>query len=118
MIALDTNVLVRFLVADDPAQARRARDLLAGLDAATPAFVCREVVLELAWVLERTDALDRSRIADAFDGLLAAREILIESADDLATAVAAWRAGGPGLVTFDRKAARLPGARLLDEAAS
>lgn len=131
MIALDTNVLVRFLVADDADQARRVRDLMAELREDRPGFVCREVVLELAWVLERTYGLGRDRIADTLDGLIAAREIVVESADDIASSVAAWRDGGPGLgdrmiaaaarragaerlATFDRKAARLPGAWLLE----
>ena len=53
MIALDTNVLVRYLVADDAGQAEAAQALLAGLTAERPGFVCREVAVELVWVLER-----------------------------------------------------------------
>lgn len=130
MIALDTNVLVRFLVADHPEQAAAARRLMATLSEDEPGFVCREVVLELAWVLERTYGMERRRIADALDGLIAAREIRVEAADDLASSVAAWRGGGAGLgdrmiaaaarragvravVSFDRKAARIPGVQLL-----
>lgn len=131
MIALDTSVLARFLVGDDPEQARLARELMAGLGEENRGFICREVMLELAWVLERTYRIERRRIADALDGLIAAREILVETADDIASAIAAWRDGGAGLgdrmiaaaaaragagtlVTFDRKAARLPGGRLLE----
>ena len=131
MIALDTNVLVRFLVGDHAHQSRTARELMAGLDDANPGFVCREVVLELAWVLERTYGIERPRIADALDGLIASREVEVETADDIASAVAAWRDGGAGLgdrmivaaarragartlVTFDRAAARIPGAELLE----
>ena len=131
MIALDTNVLVRFLVGDDPEQARMARKLMSELTEERPGFICREVVLELAWVLERTYAIERPQIADALDGLIAAREILVETADDVASSIAAWRDGGPGLgdrmivaaakragaqtmVTLDRKAARIPGAQLLE----
>ena len=130
MIALDTNVLVRFLVGDDPEQTRIARELVSGLGDDRPGFICREVVLELAWVLERTYGIRRREIADALDGLIASREIRVETADDIASSVASWREGGPGLgdwmiaaaarrsgaqilVTFDRKAARVPGARLL-----
>lgn len=60
MIALDTNVLVRYLVDDDAEQARAARKLLEGLAAERPAFICREVMIELVWVLQRAYRLPRS----------------------------------------------------------
>ena len=49
MIALDTNVLVRYLLADDAAQTRAARAMLE--DLGTEYFVPITVTLELAWVL-------------------------------------------------------------------
>ena len=70
MIALDTNILVRVLVEDDEEQARLARGLLGGLTPERPGFVCREVVVELVWVLERTYRLSRDRIAVALEGLV------------------------------------------------
>ncbi|MFO1210475.1 MAG: type II toxin-antitoxin system VapC family toxin [Amaricoccus sp.] len=131
MIALDTNVLLRFLVEDDPHQPEVAADLMSRLTEDEPGFVCREVVLELAWVLERTYRVSRSRIARVLGSLAATNTIVIETADDVAAAVAAWREGGAGLgdlmvaaaarragartlVTFDRKAARIPGVSLLE----
>ena len=48
MIALDTNVLVRYLVDDDAEQALAARTLLEGLAAERTAFICREVMLDLS----------------------------------------------------------------------
>lgn len=130
MIALDTNVLVRFLVQDDPEQARIAGDTMDLLTKADPGFVGREVLVELVWVLERAYGYDRSAISGAIDGLLSATELVIEAADDvgpalevyraegfgfadLMIAAAARRAGATELVTFDRKAARLPNVRLL-----
>lgn len=130
MIALDTNVLVRFLVQDDPDQARIATTLFDQLTDAEPGFVSREVLVELVWVLERAYGYARSDIAAALDGLLSAIELVIEAADDVGQAVeryhtegfgfadlmitaAAKRAGARELVTFDRKAAHLPDVRLL-----
>jgi len=130
MIALDTNVLVRFLVQDDPEQARVANTVLDQLTDADPGFVAREVLVELVWVLERAYGYQRADIATALDGLVSATELVIESADevgvavdryrndsfgfaDLMIAAAARRADASELVTFDRKAARLPGVRLL-----
>ena len=54
MTALDTNVIVRYLVAEDPGQAEAARSLLEQLTPDNPGFICREVVIEAAWVLERS----------------------------------------------------------------
>ncbi|MBK8906352.1 MAG: PIN domain-containing protein [Rhodospirillales bacterium] len=49
MIAVDTNILVRFLVNDDEAQARDAQHLLTDADCV---YVAKTVVLELMWVLQ------------------------------------------------------------------
>lgn len=121
MIARDTNVVVRFLTQDDPAQSARANALFARLSAAEPGFLCREVVVELVWVLERAYGLPRADIAAALDGLLAARELVVESADRTGLAVERYRQGGAGfsdhmialaardagcraVLSFDRKA--------------
>ena len=130
MIALDTNVLVRFLTRDDPAQSALAADLIGTLTPDAPGYLCREVVLETTWVLERAYRYPRADIVLAIEGLLAALELVIETADevgaallayaqgsigfaDLMVAAAARRAGAERLVTFDRRAANLPGVELL-----
>tara|TARA_R110002072_G_scaffold88154_1_gene198537 strand:+ start:109 stop:507 length:399 start_codon:yes stop_codon:yes gene_type:complete len=130
VIAVETNVLVRFLVQDDADQARIAGDIFDQLTDTETGFVSREVLIELVWVLERAYRLGRSEIAGALDALLSSTELVIEGADDvgpaldlyrndgfgfadLMIAAAARRAGATELVTFDRKAARLPGVRLL-----
>lgn len=130
MIALDTNVLVRYLVQDDPVQAGLAAALIDGLSAEDPGHISREVLLELVWVLERSYGYARAEVAAALEGLLSAVDLVIEGADDagaaldlyrndgfgfadLMIAAAARRMGARELVTFDRRAARLPGVRLL-----
>lgn len=65
MRALDTNVLVRALVQDDPAQAKRAQDFLS----AQPVYVPITVVLELEWVLRSRYGFSRRAIADAMEKL-------------------------------------------------
>ncbi len=130
MIALDTNVLVRYLVRDDTVQAEAARSLLESLTVDRPGYVCREVVVELIWVLERAYGHSRDRIAAVLEELVATEEIVVEADGDVARAAFRYRAGGAGfsdlmilaaaersgahpLYTFDRKAARLAGVRLL-----
>ncbi|GGC05305.1 hypothetical protein GCM10011363_22530 [Marivita lacus] len=130
MIALDTNVLVRFLVQDDPLQAQLATDIVEQLTDDAPGFLSREVLIELVWVLERAYGFGRAEIAIAIGDLLSATELEIEGADevapalelyrndgfgfaDLMIAAAARRVGAVELVTFDKKAARLKGVRLI-----
>lgn len=96
MIGIDTNVLIRFLVNDDPDQGRVARDLFAGLTAEAPGFLPREVLLESVWVLERAYRFDRTTITRAIEGLLESREIVVEAADDIGLALSRYAKGGAG----------------------
>lgn len=129
MIAIDTNVLVRFLVNDDAEQAAAARELMAAASRQAPVFLCREVVVETVWVLERAYRFSRARIADMLVELTAADGLVIEAADDVAEAAAGYRRGGVGfsdlmilaacrrseaqpLFTFDQQFAALDGAAL------
>ncbi|MCY4398856.1 MAG: PIN domain-containing protein [Gemmatimonadetes bacterium] len=130
MIALDTNVLARYLVRDDEQQAESARALLESLTTERPGYACREVVVELVWVLERAYGVSRERIATILQELVSTQSLVVEAADDVARAAFRYQAGGPGfsdlmvlaaaeragahpLYTFDRKAARLEGVELL-----
>ena len=65
MRALDTNVLVRALVQDDPAQGRRAEACLR----AGPVYVPITVILELEWVLRSRYGSSPRSIADAIEKL-------------------------------------------------
>ena len=131
MIGLDTNVLVRFLVQDDPQQGALATRLMDELTAQMPGFVGREVLVELVWVLERAYGYGRAEVASALEGLLVAPEIRLEEHDDVGAALHRYRAGGAGfadlliaaaarragasrVVTFDRRAARIEGVELLE----
>lgn len=129
MIAIDTNVLVRHLVNDDPEQAALARSLLGSASRDRPAFVCREVLVEAVWVLESRYRFERSRVAEALSALLTASGLAIEAADDVAEVAAAYRRGSADfsdlmilaacrrndalpLFTFDQRLAALDGAAL------
>lgn len=96
MIGLDTNVVVRFLTQDDPVQSAQATAFFAGLSQDRPGYLCREVMVELVWVLERAYRLPRQDIAAAIDGLLTAQELIVESADRVGLANERYRQGGAG----------------------
>ena len=130
MIALDTNVLVRFLVQDDEAQGKAAADLVEGLTEEDQGFICREVIVELVWVLERAYKMPRTQIAPAIEGLLASRDLVIEEADRVGLALSRYANGGAGfsdrmivlaakdahcssLATFDKTLSQDPDAELL-----
>ena len=132
MIGLDTNVLVRFLVQDDPAQGAQAREFMTGLSEGKPGFIAREVMVEMVWVLERAYDLPRPQIAAALESLLEARELVVEASDQVTIALDRYGKGGAGFsdqmialagngagcdvtMTFDRKAAQGPGMQLLGE---
>lgn len=66
MIALDTNILARFLLNDDPAQFKQARDLLARPEIYTAPPT---VLLELVWVLESYDCT-RDEVVQALKMLM------------------------------------------------
>ena len=76
-IALDTNVLVRYLVRDDERQAESARALLESLTSERSGHVCREVAVELVWVLERAYGVSRERIATILQELVATESLVV-----------------------------------------
>lgn len=120
MIALDTNVLVRFLVGDDPEQARKAKALVTKLDEdEARAFVSDIVLCELVWVLASCYRLGRAQIVIALRKLVAARQLQFDSTDNILRAISAYEkskgdfadylirehamaAGRETVVTFDK----------------
>ncbi len=130
MIGLDTNVLVRYLMQDDAAQAAKASRLIERCSADEPGFITLVVLVELVWVLESSYDIQRARIAAALELLLRTRELRVEQAEvawhavrvyresraDFADALIARCAAAAGcerILTFDRDAARLAGMALL-----
>jgi predicted nucleic-acid-binding protein len=94
MIALDTNVLVRFLVEDDVEQTRRATALVrAAVDRDIALFVADVVICELVWVLETAYRVERKEIAEQLSLLLQARHLEFEDGDRLARALESFRTG-------------------------
>jgi len=83
MIALDTNVVVRLLVDDDPEQTRRARRLIER----GPVLVVPTVLLEAEWVLRGAYKVDRERIAHTLRNLLGLLQLSVGSADAVAQAL-------------------------------
>jgi len=94
VISLDTNVLVRILTADDPAQTRRATALLETLEHDDEqAYVSDIVFCELVWVLGRGYGHARHDISRVLGQLLAARQLVFDAPDRLLRALDAFESG-------------------------
>jgi predicted nucleic-acid-binding protein len=124
MKAVDTNILIRFLTGDDPAQAKMVYALFKKAESEkTELFVPLLIVLETIWVLESVYAVSRAEILDAISDLLlmpvlkfdqyAILQQLIRSAQgntidlsDLLIAHAAKTSGCEKVITFDKDAAK------------
>lgn len=116
MRAIDTNVIVRFLTADDPKQAQTARRVIE----AGGIFVGTTVMLETEWVLRAGYAFTAAQIATGLRGLGGLAGVTIEEPGEIAQALD-WMGEGmdfadalhlaraahcDAFVTFDRKLAR------------
>lgn len=71
MNALDTNILVRFLMADDVKQAQKVHQLFSESEKTkSELFITILVVVELIWVLESAYNIPRKDIINAIDDML------------------------------------------------
>jgi predicted nucleic-acid-binding protein len=131
VIALDTNVVVRYIVQDDARQSAAATRLMEKtLGADQPGFITLVTLCEIAWVLEGCYEAGRDRIRQVIEGLLGTKQLQVESAEIVWKALRAWQGssadfsdalvgqvalahGAARTVTFDKAAAKLPGFELL-----
>ncbi len=131
MIGIDTNVLVRLIVADEPRQTAAARSFIREhCSSEDPGLVSNVVLAEIAWTLATGYGFSRNQIADAIDQIMETIQLQIESSTDVAAALIQYRAGPADFadcllgqsnqtagcthtVTFDRKAAKLKEFKLL-----
>jgi predicted nucleic-acid-binding protein len=125
MIGFDTNVIVRYLTQDDPVQSPKTTELIErGLTEEDPGFVSVVAMAETAWVLECISGLTAEEIAAVIERMLAVDVLLVESEQEVFTAMIAVKegrgsfadaligalgakAGCSHTVTFDQKALRL-----------
>ena len=116
MIAVDTNVLVRFLVRDDAGQAARAAELIRSSEI----WISKTVLLETEWVLRSLYDFTPQRLAGALRALAGLGTVFMEDAGAVAKALnwfeqgldfadalqLASAANAKQFATFDRKLAR------------
>jgi predicted nucleic-acid-binding protein len=131
VIALDTNVLVRYIVRDDPKQATAAtRFIESNCSAEDPGILTLIVLCEFAWVLERGYRYKRDQISAVLRKILTAEDLQVERAEVLWQALNAYDDGkadfadyvigfcgkelkAEATVTFDQSASESPLFRML-----
>lgn len=115
-IVADTNILLRFVLADDPEQYKLALDIMEKSEAVV---MTNHALCEMVWVLRSHYGVSRPGIAATIRGLLETRNVLLDSAAvkaglatleagaDFADGVIAYEGrwfGGETFVSFDKKA--------------
>lgn len=131
MIALDTNLLLRLLVNDAPAQAAKVRALFdAHADEPEAFWIADVVIAEIVWALDRSYGRSRAEIAAALNALAHHANVRLESAAAMADALAWFEEGASHFVdcllaakardagciavhTFDRRMRGLPGVQVM-----
>jgi len=131
MIGLDTNVLVRYLVQDDPGQSRKAAQVIATrCTRDDPGFINRIVLCELVWVLESAYGYSKETIVVVLEKLLRTSQLKIEDTQSAWTSFRMYQKGKADFadcllgatnrlggcnetVTFDRAASKLEDFQLL-----
>jgi predicted nucleic-acid-binding protein len=100
MIGLDTNVLVRYLTKDDPAQTPIAVRVVRSLSSENPGFVSLVAAAELVWVLRISYGYERAEISRVLENLLQSQELVFEQAEVLDDAVRSFAAGNADFADF------------------
>lgn len=130
MIALDTNVVVRYLAQDDRRQSALATRLIEHkLTRSEPGFISLVALLETVWVMESAYGADSATVAGIVADLLDSATLQMQDSGAVADAVERYREGGVDLhdclivslaarrgartITFDAKASRRLGMELL-----
>lgn len=79
MIGIDTNVIVRYIVQDNPKQAKAATKLIErSCSKDNPGYINHLVLCELVWVLRRNYKLDKRSICQVIEQLIRTDRIFIE----------------------------------------
>jgi predicted nucleic-acid-binding protein len=89
MLAIDTNLVVRYLALDDPAQSARARKVIDNNEV----FVPTTVLLEAEWVLRGAYDYTRAALVEALTGFCGLPQVTLEDAPAVEKALSWMRKG-------------------------
>ena len=83
MIALDTNLLLRYLTQDDPVQSPKATRVLQRLTEEEPGFVSLVTILEIVWVRKSIYKRTPHEIANEIEMILAADTLEVQNEQEV-----------------------------------
>ena len=89
MIAVDTNLLIRLLTKDDPAQAKRAARIMESHEI----FIPKTVMLETEWVLRHAYEIRKENIINGFQKILGLPNVHVEDQQTVFQAIS-WYGSG------------------------
>lgn len=130
MIGLDTNVLARYIMQDDPKQSPKANKIIESLESDNPGFITIVSVIELYWVLTTCYELSDDQFLQALEAVLRTKQFVVENADQVLRALRVFEKGGSDfadcliertaasagctqIMTFDVRAAKQAGMTLI-----
>jgi len=94
MIGIDTNVLLRVIIADEPKQAEAARNFIRETCSSDdPGYVSHITLVELVWTLAKAYQFSREDISRAVEQILETAQLDVESSNDVAAALKEYRKG-------------------------
>ena len=93
LIGLDTNILLRATLNDDPVQSMAAQRLLRSLGEDAPGFINLLVLMEFFWVLRSRYKLPRTRLAGVMRDLLEIQHIEFEALETVGKALTTYESG-------------------------
>ena len=98
MLALDTNVILRYLVGDDAKQQQLAFELIDAYSGQTGSLLLNNIVLcELVWVLQSGYQYSEEQIADLLHNLLLVPELVFENYELIADSILTYKDQGGDL---------------------
>lgn len=89
MIAVDTNLLIRLLTKDDPAQAKRAAKVMESDEI----FIPKTVMLETEWVLRHAYGIGKESIINGFQKMMGLPNVQVEDQRTLFQAISWYESG-------------------------
>lgn len=93
MIGLDANVLVRYIMQDDPRQSSKATQLVESLDSKNPGFIGVISLIEMYWVLTSCYALTNDQVGQALGMLLRTKHLVVDRAAQVLPALRMFETG-------------------------
>jgi predicted nucleic-acid-binding protein len=130
MIGVDTNVLMRYLLRDDRQQSQQAKVIMDGFTQQQPGFISITTLLETMWLLRQTYKMSKEDVLQIVHALVVSTSIRIQAEPavdeaieiaqrgnfdlpDVLVSIFGRDAGCSHTLTFDRKAATIPGMMLI-----